>query len=50
MVIDNTNKEYILRCEITAIKKIQRKKKKKTTALSIPAWSPTAVLTGPFHA
>ena len=22
----------------------------KTTASSIPAWSPTAVLTGPFHA
>ena len=24
--------------------------KGKTTASSIPAWSPTAVLTGPFHA
>ena len=24
--------------------------KAKTTASSIPAWSPTAVLTGPFHA
>ena len=26
------------------------KSKAKTTASSIPAWSPTAVLTGPFHA
>ena len=30
--------------------KNHKNKKAKTTASSIPAWSPTAVLTGPFHA
>ena len=31
-------------------KRKKNKKKKKTTALSIPAWSPTAVLTEPSPA
>lgn len=32
------------------LKQMGFSKKVKTTASSIPAWSPTAVLTGPFHA